>query len=99
MTISRLRVKCVTGPSQQSSASLLVRVQEIRKVHPHGSLGHEVKSSHGNVVFSCVHAVHHVGERILFLPYILLHVREVRAKNMNIILCSVDLASRYNLCK
>jgi hypothetical protein len=46
-----------------------------------------------------VHTVQHVGERISFVDYILLHVREVRAANMNIILCSNDHASRDNLCK
>jgi hypothetical protein len=79
-------IKCVTGPSQQSSVGLLARVYEIRIVHYQGSLDHVPKSCDGNVVFSFAHIVHHFVEVIRFVSFILLHVREVRAANTDIII-------------
>jgi len=76
----------VKGPSEQSSVGLLAHVYEIRIVHQQGSLDHAAESSHGNVVFFCAHIVQHFGERINFADCILLHVREVRAANMDIII-------------
>jgi len=81
----KYHIKCVTGASQQSSFGLLARVHEIRIVHLLGSIAHAAKSCHSNVEFCFVHIFHHSFEIIRVVVYTLVHVREVRAENTDII--------------